>query len=69
MFNTLTLRQTGRMQELPIILYGEAYWNKLIDFKGLADEGVIADEHLDLISFADSPSEAWDIISKFHQLA
>ena len=68
LFNTLTLRQTGRMQELPIILYGEKYWNNLINFQGLADEGVIADEHLDLISFADSPEEAWSIISEFHHL-
>ncbi len=68
LFNTLTLRQTGRMQEIPIILYGEEYWTNLINFKGLADEGVIADEHLDLISFAETPSEAWNIISEFHQL-
>lgn len=68
LFNTLTLRQTGRMQDLPIILYGEDYWNNLINFKGLADEGVIADEHLDLISFANTPEEAWAIISEFHHL-
>ncbi len=68
LFNTLTLRQTGRMQELPIILYGEKYWNNLINFKGLADEGVIADEHLDLLNFADTPDEAWTIISEFHHL-
>ncbi len=32
--------------------------------KGL--EGVIADEHLDLIQFAETPQEAWDIIQVFH---
>ena len=69
LFNTLTLRQTGRMQALPIILYGEAYWNNLINFKAMADEGVIADEHLDLLHFADSPAEAWNIIAEFHHLA
>jgi len=69
LFNTLTLRQTGRMQDLPIILYGEEYWNNLINFKGLADEGVIADEHLDLLNFANTPTEAWTIISEFHHLS
>jgi len=68
LFNTLTLRQTGRMQEIPIILFGEKYWTHLINFQGLADEGVIADEHLDLINFAETPAEAWNIISEFHHV-
>lgn len=66
LFNTLTLRQTGRMQEIPIILYGREYWESIVNFKQIADEGVIADEHLDLIYFAESPQEAWGIISEFH---
>jgi len=66
LFNTLTLRQTSRMQEIPIILYGEEYWMQAINFQMLADEGVIADEHLDLLQFADTPQEAWNIISEFH---
>ncbi len=69
LFNTLTLRQTGRMQDIPIILYGEEYWNNLINFQGFADEGVIADEHLDLLNFADTPAEAWNIISEFHNVS
>lgn len=66
LFDALTLRQTGCMQDIPIILYGSDYWNNVINFQYLADEGVIRDSHLDLISFADSPSQAWDIIAKFH---
>ena len=68
LFNTLTLRQTGRMQEIPIIMYGTDYWNGLINFQQFADEGVIADEHLDLLHFADTPEEAWRIIAEFHQV-
>lgn len=68
LFNTLCLRQTGRMQPIPIILYGKEYWDSIINFQTLADEGVIADEHLDLIDYADSPQEAWDIIAKFHEV-
>lgn len=66
LFNTLCLRQTGRMQAIPIILYGREYWESIINFQVLADEGVIADEHLDLISYAETPQEAWDIIATFH---
>lgn len=66
LFNCLCLRQTGRMQAIPIILYGKAYWDSVINFQSLADEGVIADDHLDLISYAETPEEAWQIIAKFH---
>jgi uncharacterized protein (TIGR00730 family) len=68
LFDALTLRQTGRMQEIPIIMYGSAYWHKVIDFQALADEGVIADQHLELVHYADSPEQAWEIIAAFHQL-
>ncbi len=67
LFNTLTLRQTERMQKIPIILYGRKYWQQLIDFQFLADEGVVRDEHIELFQYADSPEEAWQIIAEFHQ--
>ncbi|MCA9177358.1 MAG: LOG family protein, partial [Planctomycetales bacterium] len=43
LFDALTLRQTKRMQEIPIILYGREYWKSVVNFQFLADEGVIAD--------------------------
>ena len=67
LFNALTLRQTQRMQDIPIILYGSDYWKSIINFQTLADEAVIRDEHLDLIDYADTPEEAWAIIRKFHE--
>jgi len=69
LFDALTLRQTNRMQAIPIVLFGKEYWNRVIDFQFLADEGVIADEHLDLIDYAESPAEAWRIITQFHGIA
>jgi len=66
LFDALTLRQTGVMQDIPIVLYSREYWNRVIDFQFLADEGVIRDEHLDLIQYAESPQEAWEIITRFH---
>jgi uncharacterized protein (TIGR00730 family) len=67
LFDALTLRQTHRMQAIPIILFGKEYWSRVIDFQFLADEGVIADAHLDLISFAETPEEAWELIQQFHR--
>ncbi len=66
MFETLTLRQTHRMQPVPIILYGREYWSKIIDFQAMADSGVIADDHLRLFSYAETPQEAWQEIVDFH---
>jgi len=67
LFETLALRQTRRMQNIPIIVFGREYWNRVIDFQFLADEGVIDDDDLDLIRFAETPEEAWDMIVRFHQ--
>jgi uncharacterized protein (TIGR00730 family) len=66
MFETLTLRQTHRMQPVPIILFGREYWSKVINFQYLADSGVISDDHLDLFTYAETPEEAWQQIVEFH---
>ena len=66
LFTTLTLRQTGRMQEIPIILYSQEYWDNIIDFQFLADESVISDKHLDLFQYTETPQETWDVIKDFH---
>jgi len=67
LFDALTLRQTGRMQDIPIIMFGREYWEKVIDFQFLADEGSIDDKHLDLFRFAETAEEAWEMILRFHQ--
>jgi len=62
LFELLTLRQTGMKNKIPIILFGREYWNKIINFKYLADLGLISDEHLNLFEYADTVAEAWEII-------
>lgn len=66
LFDALTLRQTGRMQEIPIIIFGREYWEKVIDFRFMADEGTIGDEELDLYRYAETAQEAWEMILRFH---
>ena len=65
--DALTLRQTKRMQEIPIIMFGRNYWEQVIDMQFLADEGVIEDEHLKLIQYADTAEDAWKLIMEFHR--
>ncbi len=67
LFDALTLRQTKRMQEIPIILFGREYWDQVINFRFLADEGVIDDRHLELIQYTDDPGEAWNLVTRFHE--
>ncbi len=64
--DALTLIQTRRMAAIPILMYGREYWEHVINFEYLADEGVIADSHLQLMQYADSPQEAWNLIAGFH---
>ena len=67
-FEVITLRQTDRMQHIPVIMVGRDYWNRVIDFPFLADEGVITDDDLKLFEFADTAEAAWEIIREFHKL-
>ena len=52
------------MQAIPIILFGREYWRHVIDFQFLADQGTIADADLDLVSYAETAAEAWEIIRR-----
>ena len=66
LFETLTLVQTGKMKSLPIVLVGRDYWEKLINWKFLVEEGGIAPEDLELVSFAEGGAEAWAAIVDFY---
>jgi uncharacterized protein (TIGR00730 family) len=66
LFETLTLVQTGKMKRVPIVLVGRAYWEKLINWQLLVDEGGIAPEDLDLISWAEGGAEAWNAIVDYY---
>ena len=66
-FETLTLIQTGRMERLPLILFGEAFWRKIINFDALAEFGTIAPDDVNLISFVDTAEQAWKIVTDFYE--
>src|SRR3954447_9980602 len=66
MFELLTLIQTGKVRPLPILLFGRDFWSRMVNFEGLADEGVIAREDLDLIHWVEEADEAWDYVQRFY---
>jgi len=62
LFELLTLRQTGKSPALPIVLFDETYWRRVVDFKALLAEGMIAESDLSLFDFADTPEAAWETL-------
>jgi uncharacterized protein (TIGR00730 family) len=64
MFEILTLAQTNKLSNrLTTILYGTSYWKSVLNFEMLAEKGAIAQRDLSLFRFADTPDEAFDILT------
>jgi len=68
MFELLTLIQTGKMTPLPILLFGHEFWNRVIDFEALVEEGVISPNDLRIFRFVETAEEAWQIICRHYGL-
>ena len=66
LFETLTLIQTGKVPKVPVVLLGRSFWERIVDFDGMVDEGVISPEDLSLFSYAETAQQAWRQISEFH---
>ena len=66
LFEALTLRQTERMQHLPIVLFGREFWESVVNFPKLVEYGVISPRDLDLFQFAETAEEGWAIIEKYY---
>lgn len=58
LFETLTLVQTGRMEKVPILLFGRDFWTRIVDWEALAEAGTISDEDLSLFRFVETAEEA-----------
>jgi len=65
MFEALTLIQTGRMERVPFLLFGRAFWEKIINWEALEDAGTISPEDLDLFRFVETADEAAAIIEEW----
>ncbi|MDG2090583.1 MAG: TIGR00730 family Rossman fold protein [Gammaproteobacteria bacterium] len=61
-FEALTLVQTGKIEPMPILLFGKEYWQRLINFDVFVEEGMASPEDMEHFVFVDDVEEAWDII-------
>src|SRR3954453_18605365 len=66
MFELLTLIQTGKVRPLPILLFGKDYWNRVVNFEAMVEEGVIAPHDLDLIHWSEDAGEAGELGTNYY---
>ena len=66
LFETLTLIQTKKITPIPVLLFGQEFWERAIDFEFLAEEGTISPEDVRLFQYVETAEEAWRIIHAFY---
>ncbi len=64
LFELMTLKQTGKLPELPIVLLGTHFWKTVVNWQALADFGVISQKEVDNFCFTDNADEAFNFITK-----
>ena len=64
LFEALTLIQTKKIRDFPVVLFGTSYWNGLLDWirKAVLVDGKIAEHDLRLFHVTDSPEEVVRIV-------
>jgi hypothetical protein len=66
LFEALTLIQTRKIRDFPVVMFGSRYWKGLLDWiKEVALlEGKVSEADLNLLHITDSPAEVVEIIQK-----
>jgi uncharacterized protein (TIGR00730 family) len=69
LFEALTLVQTGKTRQMPIILVHEPFWRGLLEWfrERLAAEGMIDPTDLNLVQVCNQPKEVVDVIFNFYE--
>jgi uncharacterized protein (TIGR00730 family) len=63
LFEALTLVQTGKSRKRPVLLFGRAFWEKLLNLQLLIDMGLISPGDEQLIHYVESAEEAWQVLA------
>jgi uncharacterized protein (TIGR00730 family) len=67
LFEALTLVQTRKVQRMPIVLVGQEFWSRAVNFDLLVDEGMISPEDRDLFTVVETSEEAVRVIYDFYE--
>ncbi|MDR6128896.1 uncharacterized protein (TIGR00730 family) [Sphingomonas sp. SORGH_AS802] len=66
LFELLTLIQTGKIEPIPVLLVGRAFWERVINFEALVEEGVVSERDLGIFTYVETAEEAWDVVRRFY---
>ena len=69
LFEVLTLVQTHKVEPMPIVLVGHAFWNTMIRFDLLVESGLIEPDDLKIVKIVETAEEAWEIIRDWYELS
>ncbi|KKI19397.1 LOG family protein [Sphingomonas sp. ABOLG] len=67
LFELLTLIQTGKVAPIPVLLFGREFWERVVNFDALVEEGVISERDLGIFTYVESAAEGWAVVQRFYQ--
>ena len=67
LFELLTLIQTGKIAPIPVLLVGRSFWERVVNFDALVEEGVVSEKDLGIFTYVETAQEAWDVVQRFYQ--
>lgn len=67
LFELLTLIQTGKIEPIPVLLFGREFWQRVVNFDALVEEGVVSERDLSIFTFVETAEEAWDVVRRFYE--
>ena len=68
LFEALTLIQTGKIEPIPVLLFGREYWERVLNIDAMVMEGMVSPEDKDLLTFVETAEEAWSIVADYYRL-
>jgi uncharacterized protein (TIGR00730 family) len=68
LFEVLTLVQTRKSRQRPILLFGREFWTRVIQFDALVETGMISPEDVALFRYVETAEEAWEAICSHYGL-
>jgi uncharacterized protein (TIGR00730 family) len=69
LFEVLTLIQTHKIEPMPVLLFGKEYWERIINFPAMVEEGVINAGDINIFSYVETAAEAWNHLEPVLQAA
>lgn len=67
LFELLTLIQTGKIAPIPVLLYGRKFWERVVNFEALVEEGVVSAKDLGIFTFVETAAEGWAVVKEFYR--